>query len=146
MIGKAGRRIPTAITDERKIMRFSRVVGLAVAFGLAATALPAAPAAAAATPKCTLTIGAAYPPYQDYFLLHVGCTAGNVVSFSVHGSDLWDDDWLFTQRDGYEIIVDGGKLNEDPGAGDEIYAKATVRLPDGSTLNVGTNKVHGRWG
>jgi hypothetical protein len=36
-------------------------------------------------------------------------------------------------------------LNEDPGAGDEIYAKATVRLPNGSTLNVGTNKVHGRW-
>lgn len=126
-------------------MRSFLAVGLSVALGLSATVLPASPAAAAATPKCTLTIGAAYPPYQDYFLLHVGCTEGGVGSFSVHGSDEWDDDWLFTQRDGYEIIVDGGKLNEDLGDRDEIYAKATVHLPNGSKVNVGTNKVYGWW-
>lgn len=128
----------------KAIMRLSSAVGLAAALGLAATVLPASPAAAAAVPKCTLTIAAAPPPWSAYYQLNVSCSEGFVGSFSVHGSDEWDDDWLFT-REGSETIVDGGKLNEDLGDRDEIYAKATVYLSNGRTVNVGTNKVYGWW-
>lgn len=131
-----------------------RAVGLALATAVAAggAAVAVGAPASAATARCDMSVVAG--PTSSTRYLRIVCTQRDPYDYpqvvDLFGEDGWTgDDHLKTLYPvsyyPMYLLVKSSTLNEDYGAGDEIYVRVLFRTSLGGRYVVQSNTVYGYW-